>query len=48
MSSGIFFAKAWSTLLSGINEVKVVIVGLNNAGKSTSMYQDDFHKNVET
>ena len=40
LSSGIFFAKAWSTLFSGINEVKVVIVGLNNAGKSTSMYQD--------
>jgi hypothetical protein len=45
---GIFFAEAWSTLFSGIKEVKVGIVGLNNAGTTTTMYQDDFHKNVET
>ena len=45
---GIFFAKAWSTLFSGIKEVKVVTVGLNKAGKITTMYHDDFHKNVET
>ena len=44
LSSGIFFAKAWSTLFSGINAVKVVIVELNNAGKCTRCTRMTFTK----
>ena len=44
LSSGIFFAKAWSKLFSGINEYKFVIVGLNNACKSTTCTRMTFTK----
>ena len=36
---GILFSKVWAALFGGVKDVKVVIVGLNNAGKTTTLYQ---------
>lgn len=35
---GLLFAKLWN-IFSGNEEHKIVIVGLDNAGKSTILYQ---------
>jgi signal recognition particle GTPase len=35
---GILFTKLWNRLL-GDQEVKIVIVGLDNAGKTTTLYK---------
>jgi len=35
---GMIFAKIWQSLFS-YDEFKIIIVGLNNAGKTTTLYK---------
>eukprot|EP01027_Heterolobosea_sp_BB2_P010835 GEZU01015844.1.p1 GENE.GEZU01015844.1~~GEZU01015844.1.p1 ORF type:complete len:222 (-),score=42.71 GEZU01015844.1:43-708(-) len=44
---GVYFSKLWSKLF-GEHEVKIIIVGLNNAGKTTTLYKLHLGEVVET
>jgi GTPase SAR1 family protein len=36
---GVYFSKFWRRLFSGSTEFKAIIVGLDNAGKTTTLYK---------
>ena len=44
---GFFMSKLWRTFF-GSQEYKILLVGLDNAGKTTILYQLMLHETVET
>ena len=45
---GVFFSKVWNSIFSLGKQVKVIIIGLNNAGKTTILYKLLFDEVVMT